>query len=85
MKQQIAELEGNIMTAITIVIIIVVSVLGFRSAILVGFAIPVTILLTFNILVLLGISYNFMVMFGMLIDVGMICLLYTSPSPRDRG
>ena len=72
MKQQIAELEGNIMTAITIVIIIVVSVLGFRSAILVGFAIPVTILLTFNILVLLGISYNFMVMFGMLIAVGML-------------
>jgi len=71
-EQMVNELQGNIVTAIALVMIIVVAALGFRSGLLVGAGIPVSLLMGIIWIYLLGYSFNFMVMFGMLLALGML-------------
>lgn len=68
----LATLESSIMTAVILVMIIVVAALGFRSAILVGLAIPSSFVLTFLLIGFVGSDINMMVMFGMVISVGIL-------------
>ncbi|MEM0905961.1 MAG: efflux RND transporter permease subunit [Pseudomonadota bacterium] len=65
-------LEASISTAIVLVMIVVVAALGFRSALLVGIAIPTSILLGFLVLSGLGMTVNMMVMFGLVLTVGLL-------------
>ncbi|XWN28891.1 MAG: efflux RND transporter permease subunit [Devosia sp.] len=65
-------LESSITTAIVLVMIVIVAALGFRSALLVGIAIPTSILLGFLMLSGLGMTVNMMVMFGLVLTVGML-------------
>ena len=67
----ISELQGNVLTSIALVMIVVLAALGFRTSMLVGMAIPFSYLFALLILLLLGKEFNFMVMFGMLISMGM--------------
>ena len=69
---QVAELQGNIMTALALVMVIVVAAMGFRSGVIVGLGIPVSLLFSVIIIYLLGYTFNFMVMFGMLLGLGML-------------
>jgi multidrug efflux pump len=71
-ERQITELQGNIMTALALVMVVVVAALGFRSGVLVGMAIPASCLFGLVILWSIGYSFNFMVMFGMLLGLGML-------------
>jgi len=71
-QQMVTELQGNIGTAICLVMIIVVAALGFRSGFLVGASIPVSLLIGISWLYVIGYSFNFMVMFGMLLALGML-------------
>jgi multidrug efflux pump len=71
-EQMVNELQGNIVTAVCLVMIIVVGALGFRSGLLVGAGIPVSLLMGTIWIYLLGYSFNFMVMFGMLLALGML-------------
>ncbi len=71
-EQQVTELQGNIVTAMALVMILVVSALGLRSGILVGAAVPVSFLFGLLVLQIMGLSFNFMVMFGMLLGLGML-------------
>ncbi|WP_226704833.1 efflux RND transporter permease subunit [Microbulbifer elongatus] len=71
-RDMVSEMEGNILTAMLLVMIIVVSALGFRSGILVGLGIPFSLLFGTIITWLLGYTFNFMVMFGMLLALGML-------------
>ena len=71
-KQQVTELQGNIVTAMALVMTLVVAALGIRSGILVGAAVPVSFLFALVVLNIMGLSYNFMVMFGMLLGLGML-------------
>lgn len=66
------EAQGNILTALVLVIIVVVSTLNIRSALIVGMGIPVTFMFTFLWLFILGSSFNFMVMFGLILGLGML-------------
>lgn len=68
----ISEMEGNIATAMLLVMIIVVAALGFRSGFLVGLGIPFSLLFAIILLNYLGFSFNIMVMFGMLLALGML-------------
>lgn len=68
----VSEMQGNILTAMTLVMIIVVAALGMRSGIIVGFGIPFSLLFSLIILNLVGFSFNMMVMFGMLLALGML-------------
>ena len=67
----ISELQGNVLTAIVLVMIVVLAALGFKTSMLVGLAIPFSYLFALLVLLVLGKEFNFMVMFGMLIAMGM--------------
>ena len=71
-ERQITELQGNILTAMCLVMVIVVAALGFRSGVLVGMGIPTSCLFGLIILWGIGYSFNFPVMFGMLLALGML-------------
>ncbi|MBK80761.1 MAG: acriflavin resistance protein [Gammaproteobacteria bacterium] len=69
---QVNELQGNIFTALALVMVLVVAAMGFRSGIIVGIGIPVSFLFSLIFIYLLGYTFNFMVMFGMLLGLGML-------------
>ncbi len=69
---QVSELEGNILTALALVMVLVVATMGFRSGVIVGLGIPVSLLFSIIIIHQLGYTFNFMVMFGMLLGLGML-------------
>ncbi len=66
------QLQSAIMTAISLVMIVIVAALGLRSGLLVGFAIPGSFMLGFLLLAFTGQTVNMMVMFGMVISVGIL-------------
>ena len=93
--QMVKELEGNILAALVLVLVIVVAALGLRSAMLVSFGVPIASLGGIAVIFLLGYSFNFMVLFGLLLAIGMIvdgaiviaeyadCKMADGLSPRD--
>ncbi|WP_425070747.1 efflux RND transporter permease subunit [Sagittula sp. S175] len=68
----VSQLEGSVLTAIALVMIVVLASLGLRPALLVGFAIPTSFLLCFLLLALMGVSVSNIVMFGLILAVGML-------------
>ncbi|MBU2865424.1 efflux RND transporter permease subunit [Pacificibacter marinus] len=68
----VSQLEGSVLTAVALVMIVVLASLGIRSALLVGFAIPTSFLLCFILLGLMGITISNIVMFGLILAVGML-------------
>ncbi|MFA7639529.1 MAG: efflux RND transporter permease subunit, partial [Parvibaculum sp.] len=68
----LGSLQSSIMTAIVLVMVIIVAVLGLRSAALVGVAIPTSFMIAFFFLSAAGYTVNMMVMFGMLLAVGLL-------------
>ncbi len=68
----VKQLEGSVLTAVALVMIVVLAALGTRPALLVGFAIPTSFLLCFAFLALMGISISNIVMFGLILAVGML-------------
>src|SRR6056297_1113975 len=68
----VKQLEGSILTAIALVMIVVLAALGLRAALLVGFAIPTSFLLCFVFLSIMGVSISNIVMFGLILAVGML-------------
>ncbi|MGR3659691.1 MAG: efflux RND transporter permease subunit [Paracoccaceae bacterium] len=71
-KSMVNQLEGAVLTAIALVMIVVLASLGARSALLVGFAIPTSFLLCFILLGIMGITISNIVMFGLILAVGML-------------
>jgi multidrug efflux pump len=85
---QVTELEGNIFTALALVMVLVVAAMGFRSGVVVGLGIPVSLLFSIIIIYLLGYTFNFMVMFGMLLGLGMLIdggIVVTEYADRKMG
>ncbi|UXX83128.1 efflux RND transporter permease subunit [Roseovarius pelagicus] len=68
----VRQLEGSVLTAIALVMIVVLAALGIRPALLVGFAIPTSFLLCFAMLAVMDITISNMVMFGLILAVGML-------------
>jgi len=68
----VSQLEGSVLTAIILVMIVILGALGVRSALLVGFAIPTSFLLAFAFMALAGLAISNMVMFGLILAVGML-------------
>ncbi len=68
----VSQLEGSVLTAIALVMIVVLAALGTRPALLVGFAIPTSFLLCFALLALMGVTVSNIVMFGLILAVGML-------------
>jgi multidrug efflux pump len=68
----VSQLEGSVLTAIALVMIVVLATLGTRPALLVGFAIPTSFLLCFALLAVMEITISNIVMFGLILAVGML-------------
>ena len=68
----VSQLEGSVLTAIALVMIVVLAALGPRPALLVGFAIPTSFLLCFVLLGIMGVTISNIVMFGLILAVGML-------------
>ncbi len=68
----LGSLESSIMTAIALVMMLVLASLGFRSAMMIGIAIPTSFMTGFLILSALGMTLNTMVMYGLVLTVGML-------------
>ncbi|MGR3323130.1 MAG: efflux RND transporter permease subunit [Pseudooceanicola sp.] len=68
----VQQLEGSVLTAIALVMIVVLAALGPRPALLVGFAIPTSFLLCFVLLGVMDITISNIVMFGLILAVGML-------------
>jgi multidrug efflux pump len=71
-ESMVRQLEGSVLTAIALVMMVVLASLGTRPALLVGFAIPTSFLLCFAFLALMGVSVSNIVMFGLILAVGML-------------
>ncbi len=71
-ESMVQQLEGSVLTAISLVMVVVLASLGIRSALLVGFAIPTSFLLCFILLGVMGITISNIVMFGLILAVGML-------------
>ncbi len=68
----VRQLEGSVLTAIALVMIVVLAALGTRPALLVGFAIPTSFLLCFAFLAVMDVTISNIVMFGLILAVGML-------------
>ncbi len=71
-EEMVNQLETSVMTAIALVMIVVLSALGLRSAMLVGLAIPTSFMLCFILLGVMGVTISNIVMFGLILAVGIL-------------
>jgi multidrug efflux pump len=65
-------LQGNMATAMVLVLIVVIAAVGVRSGLLVTLAVPFSFFFAFIVIRMLGFTYNFMVIFGLLLGLGML-------------
>ncbi|ALO45705.1 efflux RND transporter permease subunit [Pseudohongiella spirulinae] len=70
--EQNSGLQGNMATAMILVLVVVIAAVGVRSGILVALAVPFSFFFAFIIISMLGFTYNFMVIFGLLLGLGML-------------
>src|SRR5690554_7173918 len=71
-ENQVDDLVNNIIFGVILVILVLMFFLGFRNALFVGFAIPLSMLLSLFILSALGFTMNTMVLFGLVMGLGML-------------
>ncbi len=71
-ESMVKQLEGSVLTAIALVMIVTLAALGIRPALLVGFAIPTSFLLCFALLAVMDVAVSNIVMFGLILAVGML-------------
>ena len=70
--QLISDLENSIISGMLFVILVLVFFLGVRNALLVGTAVPLSILVGFIVLFSLGYSANFIILFSLIIALGLL-------------
>jgi multidrug efflux pump subunit AcrB len=69
---QVNDLVNNIVFGVILVVVVLMFFLGFRNALFVGFAIPMSMLMSFIILNGLGYTLNTMILFAMIMGLGML-------------
>ncbi|GLU43040.1 efflux RND transporter permease subunit [Allomuricauda sp. NBRC 101325] len=69
---QVDDLVNNIIFGIILVVTVLMFFLGFRNALFVGFAIPMSMFMSFMILNALGYTLNTMILFGLIMGLGML-------------
>ena len=71
-RAMLHDLENQVISAIVLVMIVLIGVLGLRSATLVGIAIPGSFLTAILALSLMGFTVNMVVLFALIFSVGML-------------
>jgi multidrug efflux pump len=69
---QVDDLVNNIIFGVILVVVVLMFFLGFRNALFVGFAIPMSMFISFMILSALGYTLNTMILFGLIMGLGML-------------
>ncbi len=71
-RTQVSDLENSIIFGIILVVLVLMFFMGFRNALFVGSAIPLSMFISFLILDAFGISLNLMVLFSLILALGML-------------
>ena len=66
------DLVNNILFGVILVVTVLMFFLGFKNAIFVGFAIPMSMFMSLMILNMLGYTLNTMILFGLIMGLGML-------------
>ncbi|SDR75214.1 Multidrug efflux pump subunit AcrB [Gillisia sp. Hel1_33_143] len=69
---QVDDLVNNIIFGIILVVTVLMFFLGFKNALFVGFAIPMSMFMSLMILNYLGYTMNTMILFGLIMGLGML-------------
>ena len=69
---QVDDLVNNIIFGIILVVGVLMFFLGFKNALFVGFAIPMSMFMSLMILGVLGYTMNTMILFGLIMGLGML-------------
>ena len=69
---QVDDLVNNIIFGVILVVTVLMFFLGFKNALFVGFAIPMSMFMSLMILNFIGYSLNTMVLFGLIMGLGML-------------
>lgn len=71
-KIMLNDLQNNILSAIILVVIVIIGILGVRTALLVGISIPGSFLTGLLVLSVFGLTVNIVVLFSLIMAVGML-------------
>jgi multidrug efflux pump subunit AcrB len=71
-NNQVNDLVNNIIFGVILVVVVLMFFLGFRNALFVGIAIPLSMLMALIILSSFGFTLNTMVLFGLVMGLGML-------------
>lgn len=71
-RTQVKDLENNIISAVILVTLTLMFFLGFRNALFVGIAIPLSMFIAFLVLNSLGITLNLMVLFSFIFALSLL-------------
>jgi multidrug efflux pump len=71
-RDQVANLQNNIIAGVVLVVLILLFFLGLRNALFVGVAIPLSMLIGIWVLDLMGITLNIIVLFSLILALGML-------------
>ncbi len=69
---QVDDLVNNIIFGVILVVVVLMFFLGFKNAVFVGFAIPMSMFMSLMILNMLGYTMNTMILFGLIMGLGML-------------
>ncbi|MBW8243078.1 efflux RND transporter permease subunit [Muricauda oceani] len=69
---QVDDLVNNIIFGIILVVTVLMFFLGFKNALFVGFAIPMSMFMSLMILDVMGYTMNTMILFGLIMGLGML-------------
>ncbi|CAM2897158.1 efflux RND transporter permease subunit [Vibrio mytili] len=71
-KLMLTDLQNNVLSAIILVVIVIIAILGVRTAFLVGISIPGSFLTGLLVLSVFGLTVNIVVLFALIMAVGML-------------
>ena len=71
-ENQVTDLVNSIIFGVVLVVIVLLFFLGFKNALFVGFAIPMSMFMSLVILSAMGNTLNTMILFGLIMGLGML-------------
>ncbi|MBE9510410.1 MAG: efflux RND transporter permease subunit [Bacteroidetes bacterium] len=71
-KVMVNDLENNIISGLLLVILVLYFFMGTRNGILVGIAIPISMVISFIVIEAIGFTLNMMVLFSLILALGML-------------
>ncbi len=71
-QDMLGDLQDNLIFAVILVMVVIIASLGWRSALLVGIAVPGSFLAGVLVIDMLGYTFNIVVLFSLILSVGML-------------